>query len=103
MLRSLNSLDRAADVELLGSLVEVSDCRVGQVVGTEDLFGLFGLVRSVDILDCIWYNQSATCQPEKQRVDRDHIPVRTARAFSSLKSLRATLWPCFKPRLLICS
>lgn len=51
MLRRLDGLEGATDVELLGGVVKVSDGRVGEVVGAEDLLSLFGLVGLVDVGD----------------------------------------------------
>jgi len=47
----LDSLDVTTNVELFGLVVEVGSGRVGDIVGTEDLLGLEGLVGLVDVGD----------------------------------------------------
>lgn len=51
MFRSVDGLDRAADVKVLDRRVQVGDGGVGLVVGAKDLLGLVGLVRLVDRRD----------------------------------------------------
>ncbi|RUS35261.1 hypothetical protein BC938DRAFT_473426 [Jimgerdemannia flammicorona] len=51
MRRRIDSLDAAADVELLGLVVQIEDGRVGGVVCTENELGLLDLVRAVDVLN----------------------------------------------------
>lgn len=52
VLRGLDGLEGTTDVELLGGVVQVSNGRMGQIIGTEDLFGLLNLVGLVNIGDC---------------------------------------------------
>jgi hypothetical protein len=54
---SLDGLNFTTDVELLGGVVEVSDGRVGIVVGTHDVDSLEMLVGRVDVGD--WISSSA--------------------------------------------
>lgn len=52
MLRGLDGLDGTTDVELFGLVVEVGGSRVGNVIGTKDLFGFEGFVGLVNVGDC---------------------------------------------------
>jgi len=90
---SLNGLDFTTDVELLGGVVEVSDGRVGIVVGTHDVDSLEVLVGRVDVGDCN-YKLGATI---RRKLNQD-LPVRMARAASSRGSRRATFAPALRPR-----
>ena len=48
----LDRLHLSPDVEFFHPLVEVSDCRVGDIICSEDFGSLFDLVKGVDVLDC---------------------------------------------------
>lgn len=58
--RSLDSLDLTADVELLDIVAEVGDGRVGNVIRTQNLLSLVGLVRSVDVR---YFNNQSVLSP----------------------------------------
>ena len=47
----LDCLYFSADVEFFHSLVEVSDCRMGEIICSEDINSLFDLVKDIDVLD----------------------------------------------------
>ena len=48
----LDCLYFSANVELFHSLVEVSDCRVGEIICSEDINSLFDLVKGINVLNC---------------------------------------------------
>jgi len=47
----LNRLNFSADIEVIYPPVEVSNRRVSGIVRSEDIHGLFDLVKGVDVLD----------------------------------------------------
>jgi len=48
----LDRLHFSPDVEFFHSLVEVGNCRVGDIICSEDLGSFFNLVKGVDVVDC---------------------------------------------------